>query len=104
VLADLSASRARDLADQVDDAGGTDRGRLTSAVLRLHADRVDRCNREQRLLSRFTNAHPGVPVASVPAVAGDITDLAGLREIGSRLTSRRRDPAAVVTDSQNALG
>jgi anion-transporting ArsA/GET3 family ATPase len=104
VLADLSASRARDLADQVDDAGGTDRGRLTSAVLRLHADRVDRCNREQRLLSRFTNAHPGVPVASVPAVAGDITDLAGLREIGSRLTSRRRDPAAVVADSQNALG
>jgi anion-transporting ArsA/GET3 family ATPase len=84
VLADIPAARARDLADVLDKAGG---GRLASAVLRLHADRVDRCEREQRLLSRFTNAHPDVPVQQVPAVAGDITDLAGLREIGERLTS-----------------
>jgi anion-transporting ArsA/GET3 family ATPase len=91
VLAELPAARARDLADQVDKVGktgGIDRAGLTSSVLRLHADRVDRFEREQRLLGRFTHAHPGVSVTRVAAVAGDITDLAGLREIGSRLTSR----------------
>ncbi|GAA5145825.1 ArsA family ATPase [Pseudonocardia eucalypti] len=84
VLADLSAGRAREMAERVEAAGS---GKLAAAVLRLHADRVDRADRERRLLSRFTNAHPGIAVARVPAVAGDITDLAGLREIGTRLTS-----------------
>ncbi|MGH8918092.1 MAG: ArsA family ATPase, partial [Actinomycetes bacterium] len=84
VLADIPAARARDLADQVDKTGSA---KLASAVLRLHADRVDRSDRERRLLTRFTNAHPSVPVVPVPAVAGDITDLDGLREIGDRLTT-----------------
>jgi anion-transporting ArsA/GET3 family ATPase len=83
VLAELPAGRARDFADLLDEQGG---GRLASAVLRLHADRVDRADREQRLLARFTRAHPHVAVVQVPAVAGDITDLDGLREIGERLT------------------
>ncbi len=90
VLADLPAGRARELADQVDKAGSA---RLASAVLRLHADRVERADRERRLLARFTNAHPGVSVAQVPAVAGDITDLEGLREIGHRLTNPTHAPA-----------
>lgn len=100
VLADLPAGRARDLADQVDKAGS---GRLASAVLRLHADRVDRANREQRLLARFTNAHPTVPVVQVPMVAGDITDLAGLREISDRLTAPAR-PKPRVGEARGALG
>lgn len=91
VLADLPAGRAREMAERVEAAGS---GKLAAAVLRLHADRVDRADRERRLLSRFTNAHPGIAVARVPAVAGDITDLAGLREIGARLTSAP-DPAAL---------
>jgi anion-transporting ArsA/GET3 family ATPase len=95
VLADLPAARARDLADQVDAAGNS---RLASAVLRLHADRVDRCDRERRLLSRFTNAHPGVAVTAVPAVPGDITDLPGLREIGVRLTTAPAEQEADATD------
>ncbi|WP_028934138.1 ArsA family ATPase [Pseudonocardia spinosispora] len=86
VLADIPAARARDLADQVDKTGSA---KLASAVLRLHADRVDRSDRERRLLTRFTNAHPSVAVVPVPAVAGDITDLDGLREIGDRLTASR---------------
>jgi anion-transporting ArsA/GET3 family ATPase len=81
VLAPLSASRARDAADSVRGAP------LAAAVLRLHADRVDLAARENRLLARFTNAHPTVPVSRVPAVAGDVADLDGLREIGSRLAS-----------------
>ena len=84
VLADLSAGRARELAETVDKAGSA---RLASAVLRLHADRVERFDRERRLLTRFSGAHPDVAVAQVPAVAGDITDLDGLREIGLRLTT-----------------
>jgi hypothetical protein len=46
---------------------------------------VDLSDREERLLSRFTGAHPGVAVARVPALAGDIADLDGLREVGERL-------------------
>jgi anion-transporting ArsA/GET3 family ATPase len=91
VLADLPAGRARDLADLVDSAGS---GRLASAVLRLHADRVDRADRERRLLARFTNAHPDVAVTQVPAVAGDITDLDGLREIGARLAAQPASASA----------
>ena len=79
VLAPLSATRARDAADEL--AGAP----LAAAVLRLHADRVDRAAREDRLLARFAGAHPAVAVTRVPAVAGDVADLAGLREIGSRL-------------------
>ena len=35
---------------------------LAAAVLRLHADRVDLAEREERLLARFTGAHPTVAV------------------------------------------
>ena len=52
VLAPLSATRARDAADELPGAP------LAAAVLRLHADRVDRAAREDRLLARFSRAHP----------------------------------------------
>lgn len=84
ILADLPAGRSRELADQLTEAGSA---KLAAAVLRLHADRVDRSEREQRLLARFAGAHPGVAVTQVAAVPGDITDLAGIREIGTRLAS-----------------
>lgn len=77
VLAPLSAARARAAAENASP--------LAAAVLRLHADRADRADREERLLGRFTGAHPQVPVARVAAIAGDITDLDGLREVGARL-------------------
>ena len=104
VLADLPAGRARDLADVVDKGGS---GRLAAAVLRLHADRVDRADRERRLLGRFTKAHPDVAVTQVPAVAGDITDLAGLREIGARMTGggNRDQPGQLAArGAKDALG
>jgi anion-transporting ArsA/GET3 family ATPase len=87
VLAPLSATRARDAADELTGAP------LAAAVLRLHADRVDRAAREDRLLARFSRVHPAVAVTQVPAVAGEVADLAGLREIGARLAAG--DPAAV---------
>ncbi|HEY9416017.1 MAG TPA: ArsA family ATPase [Pseudonocardia sp.] len=89
ILADLPAGRSRELADQLDEAGSA---KLAAAVLRLHADRVDRSEREQRLLARFTSAHPSVAVVQVAAVPGDITDLSGLQEIGRRLTGPESTP------------
>jgi hypothetical protein len=63
-------------------------------VLRLHADRVDLAEREERLLSRFTSAHREVAVTRVPVVSGAVADLDGLREIGARLAADGdRDPA-----------
>jgi anion-transporting ArsA/GET3 family ATPase len=90
VLADLSATRARAVAEELRSAP------LAAAVLRLHADRVDLAEREERLLSRFTSAHPGVAVAQVPALAGDIDDLDGLREVGERLAGVSESAAEAV--------
>ncbi len=81
VLAPLSVGKARSAAEGVRGAP------LAAAVLRLHADRVDLADREERLLLRFTGAHPTVPVTRVPVVAHDVTDLDGLREIGARLAA-----------------
>jgi anion-transporting ArsA/GET3 family ATPase len=88
VLAQLSATKARAVAEGLRGAP------LAAAVLRLHADRVDLAEREDRLLSRFTSAHPAVAVTKVPVVAGDVSDLDGLREIGARLAAGDREPAA----------
>jgi len=89
VLASLTATKARDVAE------GLRGSPLAAAVLRLHADRVDLAERENRLLARFTNAHPAVAVARVPAIPCDVTDLDGLREIGGRLVTVAAAPDAV---------
>jgi len=62
---------------------------LTAGLLRLHADRVRMVEREARLRSRFEAAHPQVPTAVVPALAGDVHDLDGLRQVGTLLAGRR---------------
>ncbi|HEX6336343.1 MAG TPA: ArsA-related P-loop ATPase [Jiangellaceae bacterium] len=59
--------------------------RLTAGLLRIHAERLTLAGQDQRLAERFTAAHPLVPVARVPALAGDIHDLAGLRHMGQLL-------------------
>ncbi|MEQ3552152.1 ArsA family ATPase [Pseudonocardia nematodicida] len=81
VLAPVSAARARAAAEQVGGPGS----QIAAAVLRLHADRVESHEREEHLLTRFSAAHPGVPVVRVPALAGDIADLDGLRKVGALL-------------------
>jgi len=82
VLAKLPAGKALAAAEELDRANESP---LAAGVLRLHADRVAVATREQRLLARFTKAHPSVAVTGVPALAEDVHDLAGLREIGRRL-------------------
>ena len=98
VLAPLSATRARDAADELPGAP------LAAAVLRLHADRVDRAAREDRLLNRFSRAHPDVAVTQVPAVAGDVADLDGLREIGTRLAADGPTSPLVPVDEPEPAG
>jgi hypothetical protein len=57
----------------------------TAALLRLHADRVRLTERENALREGFARAHPQVRTAVVPALAGDVHDLDGLRRIGELL-------------------
>jgi len=58
---------------------------VTAGLLRLHADRVRLVERETGLRARFAAAHPSVATAVVPALAGDVHDLDGLRQVGALL-------------------
>jgi anion-transporting ArsA/GET3 family ATPase len=80
----LSATRAEAAAEAVAEAGGKG-AKLAAGALRVHAERMTVATREQRLADRFTSAHPEVPIRTVPAAAGDVHDLAGLRVMGEAL-------------------
>ena len=58
---------------------------IVVTALRLHAERMQLIAAERRLAQRFTAAHPGVPVAQVPAQPEDVHDLIGLHAIGESL-------------------
>jgi hypothetical protein len=58
---------------------------LTAGLLRVHAGRAALVARQRRLRSRFASAHPQVPTAVVPALASDVHDLDGLRQVGALL-------------------
>jgi anion-transporting ArsA/GET3 family ATPase len=89
----LSAEEAVAAAARLDAAGGGEEGkqgdggttRLTAGLLRLHADRMRRVAREERLQERFRTAHPEVSTVVVPALASDVHDLDGLRRVGELL-------------------
>ncbi|MDP9239205.1 MAG: AAA family ATPase [Actinomycetota bacterium] len=80
--AGLSAGRSLAAAEMLEESGGSP---TAAGVLRVHADRARLARRERRLAERFSSAHPQVPVAEVPAQAGDIHDLPGLRRVGTAL-------------------
>ena len=58
---------------------------VAAGLLRLHADRVRMVQRERSLRDRFATAHPQVETVVVPALAGDVHDLGGLRRVGTLL-------------------
>ena len=66
---------------------GYDADLLAAGLLRLHAERMQVIARERRTRDRFVSVHPEVPVTEVCALPGDVHDLAGLRNIGSRLAA-----------------
>ena len=82
---ELSAEESIAAADRL---RAQDSSSLTAGLLRLHADRVRIVERERHLRERFAASHPQVPTAVVPAMAGDVHDLDGLREIGVRLADQ----------------
>ncbi|MGY1437107.1 ArsA family ATPase [Streptomyces reniochalinae] len=66
---------------------------LAAGLLRLHAERMRLLARERRTRDRFTTLHPDVALAEVPALPGDVHDLAGLRTIGERLADQHAEAA-----------
>jgi anion-transporting ArsA/GET3 family ATPase len=82
---ELSAEEAITAADRLRSG---DSSSLTAGLLRLHADRVRIIEREHHLRERFAASHPAVATAVVPAMAGDVHDLDGLRAIGELLADQ----------------
>jgi len=81
-IAGLHAERAVAAVETLEEEGGHP---LAAGVLKVHAERVTIAARERRLLERFTAAHPSVPVSEVGALAGDVHDLDGLRQVAEDL-------------------
>jgi anion-transporting ArsA/GET3 family ATPase len=86
----LSATRAEGAAEEVSESGGPG-AEVAAAALRVHGERMVQAAREQHLADRFTSAHPEVGVRTVPAAAGDVHDLDGLRLMGEELTGPNED-------------
>ncbi|MYV98837.1 ArsA family ATPase [Streptomyces sp. SID3343] len=85
-LAERADGESEQPADPVgDDALRPADLRLVAGLLTLHAERLRVIDREERTRTRFTSIHPEVRVAEVPALPGDVHDLAGLRVIGESL-------------------
>ena len=82
----ISAADAEYGGQQLMSASPTDQ--MTADLLAIHAERMQVSVRELRLKKRFNAAHPDVAIVSVGALAGDVHDLEGLREIGSLLAGQ----------------
>src|SRR5262249_36978553 len=76
----LAAAEARAALDRLDATGGY---QVTADVLRIHADLIEQRACQEGVADRFLRAHPGVPVATIPAQPADVHDLDGLRAIGA---------------------
>lgn len=77
--AGLSAAAATAAAERL----RTTDGGITAGLLDLHASRELVAARQAALRQRFAAGHPTVPTVVVPALAGDVHDLDGLREVGA---------------------
>ncbi len=79
---EISAEQSVAAADHLADSPEHD---FAAAALLLHAERMRVIERERRLASRFSTAHPSVATVSVPAFSTDVHDLDGLRQVGGAL-------------------
>ena len=80
--ATLSAEQALAAAERLEES---DPAPVTAGLLRLLAERLQLVRRELHVRSRFSAAHPEVATAVVPALATDVHDLDGLRQVGDLL-------------------
>lgn len=62
----------------------------TAALLRMHADTMRTAARQQHVADRFRGAHPSVAEVEVAALADDVHDMDGLRQIGDLLADHHR--------------
>ncbi len=60
---------------------------VAAEVLEIHAGLQELAQRERAVASRFTRAHPDVPVATIAAQPVDVHDVDGLREIGTAVAA-----------------
>ncbi|MFI2612568.1 ArsA family ATPase [Kitasatospora sp. NPDC018619] len=85
----LTAERALAAAEALEENGSEhaspEAELLAAGLLRLHAERMQILGRERRTRDRFVSVYPDVPIVEVPALPGDVHDLAGLRAVGDRL-------------------
>jgi anion-transporting ArsA/GET3 family ATPase len=83
-LPELSADQAAAGAERLraEDPAPESTAALTASLLELHADRMRQSERQHRLADRFVAANPRVPVTAVTALAQDVHDLEGLRQVG----------------------
>jgi len=81
---DLSAGRSIAAAEKLDEA---EKSPLTAALLRLHADKMQQVVADHKRADRFKRGHRSIPTVEVPALADDVHDLTGLRQIGELLSS-----------------
>ena len=87
----LSGADAESAGRKLEQGDASDR--MTADLLAIHAERMRVAARESRLKRSFSAAHPGVPTASIAALAGDVHDLDGLREIGELLAGTTQPTA-----------
>lgn len=76
--AGLSAAASTAAAERLRENGAD----LTAGLMDLHARRELVAARQAALRQRFAAGHPAVPTVVVPALASDVHDLDGLREVG----------------------
>jgi anion-transporting ArsA/GET3 family ATPase len=83
----LTAARSTAAAEQLEEDPAGEQDAVVAGLLRLHAERMLRRERETAVVRRFHGAHPDVPTTRVAAMAEDVHDLDGLREVGLGLST-----------------
>ncbi len=84
----LSEAAATAAVEKLRAGESTEEKSLAAGLLGLHADRKLLVTRETRLRDRFAKSHPQVATAVLPALATDVHDLDGLRQIGDLLADQ----------------
>jgi len=81
----LTAQRAAAAAEKLAEAKRSAETELATAALAVHAEMAEAAQHDLSMIGRFGAAHPEVAQRTVPALATDIHDLAGLRQVGDSL-------------------
>ena len=84
---DVSAARATALVEELA-AASDEEHRLERLALERHAQRMQTVEREQDLIEKFKLSNPQIPMAEVPALAEDVSELSSLRQIGALLAEQ----------------